>query len=42
MDAKDLLVRPPQVISKTLPCMYAIKLLRYYQFQIPNCGMHAK
>jgi hypothetical protein len=29
MDAKDLLVHSPQVISKTTSCMFDIKLLRF-------------
>ena len=29
MDAKDLLVHSPQVISNTTPCMYDLRLLRH-------------
>jgi hypothetical protein len=29
MDAKDLLVHSPRVISETTPCMFDIKLLRF-------------
>jgi hypothetical protein len=29
MDAKDLLVHSPRVISNTTPCMFDIKLLRF-------------